>query len=170
MNLIEEKDFQILPILVVPDDRLKTKCPKIPNIDTRIQKLAKDMIATMRDAHGIGLAGPQVGIMLRLIVCEVENQLHVIANPQLARVEGNEVGTEGCLSIPGYVGDVERAIKVVVKGKNMKGKDIRIKAEGLLARCFQHEIDHLDGILYTDKLISPKTFRKRIDSDEVGLE
>ena len=158
-------------IVVVDDPRLRTKCPKVPKIDDSIRRLIDDMVDTMRDAPGIGLAAPQVGVLLRVIVCEVEDHLHALINPEIVRAEGEQVGDEGCLSIPGYIGEVKRAEKVVVKAKNRAGKDVRIKAEGLLARCLQHEIDHIDGILFTDRLTDPKTFRKvapEIAAEAVG--
>ena len=155
----------IREIVVVEDRRLRTKCPKVPKIDASIQRLIDDMVDTMRDAPGIGLAAPQVGVLLRVIVCEVEQNLHCLVNPELIRAEGEQVGSEGCLSIPGYIGEVQRANKVVVKARNRAGKDVRIKAEGLLARCLQHEIDHIDGILFTDRLTDPRTLRKVSDKE-----
>lgn len=147
-------------IVVVEDARLRTKCPRVPRVDDSIRQLIDDMVDTMRDAPGIGLAAPQVGVLLRVIVCEVDENLHTIVNPEIVRAEGEQVGDEGCLSIPGYIGEVTRAERVVVKGKNRSGKDIRIKAEGLLARCLQHEIDHIDGILFTDRMDDPSQLRK----------
>src|ERR1700730_2223791 len=147
-------------IVVVEDKRLRTKCPRVPKIDDSIRQLIDEMVDTMRAAPGIGLAAPQVGVLLRVIVCEVDENLHALVNPEIVRAEGEQVGDEGCLSIPGYVGEVPRAMKVVVKGKNRNGKDVRIKAEGLLARCFQHEIDHVDGILFPDRMEDPTKLRK----------
>ncbi|MEA2682666.1 MAG: peptide deformylase [Chloroflexota bacterium] len=150
----------IREIVVVEDKRLRTRCPKVPKIDASVQRLIDDMVDTMRDAPGIGLAAPQVGVLLRVIVCEVDENLHCLVNPEIIRAEGEQVGNEGCLSIPGYIGEVKRFDRVTVKAKNRAGKDVRIKAEGLLARCLQHEIDHVDGILFTDRLTDPKTFVK----------
>jgi peptide deformylase len=150
----------IREIVVVEDPRLRVKCPRVPKVDDSIRQLIDDMVDTMRDAPGIGLAAPQVGVLLRVIVCEVDESLHVLVNPEIVRSEGEELGIEGCLSIPGYVGDVKRASRVTVKGKNRNGKDIRVKAEGLLARCLQHEIDHVDGVLFTDRLVSPESLRR----------
>jgi peptide deformylase len=155
----------IREIVVVEDKRLHTKCPRVPKIDASIQHLIDDMVDTMREAPGIGLAAPQVGVLLRVIVCEVEQNLHCLVNPEIIRAEGEQVGTEGCLSIPGYIGEVQRANKVVVKARNRAGKEVRIKADALLARCLQHEIDHIDGILFTDRLTDPKTFRKVSDQE-----
>ncbi len=147
-------------IVVVEDSRLRTKSPRVPKIDTSIQQLIDDMVDTMREAPGIGLAAPQVGVTLRVIVCEVDENLHTLVNPEIVRAEGEQVGDEGCLSIPGYTGEVKRAMKVVVKGKNRNGKEVRIKAAGLLARCLQHEIDHIDGILFPDRMDDPTKLRK----------
>jgi len=147
-------------IVVVEDPRLRTKCPKVPKVDDSIRKLVDDMVDTMREAPGIGLAAPQVGVLLRVIVCEVEDHLHALVNPEIVRAEGEQVGDEACLSIPGYAGPVKRFEKVVVKGKNRSGKEVRVRAEGLLARCLQHEIDHIDGVLFVDRLTSPESLRK----------
>jgi peptide deformylase len=158
-------------IVVADDPRLRTKCPKVPKIDDSIRRLIDDMVDTMRDAPGIGLAAPQVGVLLRVIVCEVEDHLHALVNPEIVRAEGEQVGDEGCLSIPGYIGEVKRYERVVVKAKNRAGKDVRVRAEGLLARCLQHEIDHIDGVLFTDRLTSPESLRKvapEIAAEAVG--
>lgn len=150
----------IREIVIEPDPRLHQKCPRVPKVDDSIRRLIDDMVDTMRDAPGVGLAAPQVGVLLRVIVAEVEGTLHALVNPEIVRADGEQVGEEGCLSIPHYIGEVKRAERVVVKGKNRAGKDVRIKAEGLLARCLQHEIDHIDGILFTSRLTDPKTLRK----------
>ena len=162
----------IREIVVVEDKRLRTKCPRVPRVDASIQLLIDDMVDTMREAPGIGLAAPQVGVTLRVIVCEVDANLHCLVNPELIRAEGEQVGNEGCLSIPGYIGEVKRFERVVVKAKNRAGKDVRVKAEGLLARCIQHEIDHIDGILFTDRLTDPSTFRKvsAAEAEEAAAE
>ena len=154
-------------IVVVEDRRLRTKCPKVPKVDDSTRRLIDDMVDTMRDAPGIGLAAPQVGVLLRVIVAEVDDQLHALVNPEIIRAEGEQVGDEGCLSIPGYVGEVKRFERVVVKAKNRAGKEVRVRGEGLLARCLQHEIDHIDGILFTDRLTSPDSLRK-VAPDEAG--
>src|SRR4030081_3108912 len=105
-------------IVVVDDPRLRTKCPKVPKVDDSIRRLVDDMVDTMRDAPGIGLAAPQVGVLLRVIVCEVDDHLHVLINPEIIRAEGEQVGDEACLSVPGYAGEVRRFEKIAVKGKN----------------------------------------------------
>jgi peptide deformylase len=119
-----------------------------------------DMVETMFDANGVGLAAPQVGVSLRVIVLRVDNQIYQVANPEMVRCEGDQTGLEGCLSVPGWVGEVTRCQRVVAKGINRHGKEIRIKGDGLLARAIQHEIDHLDGILFLDHLSLLK--RKRL--------
>jgi peptide deformylase len=158
----------IRDIVVVEDARLRTKAPRVPKIDSSVQQLIDDMVDTMREAPGIGLAAPQVGVPLRVIVCEVDENLHTLVNPEIVRAEGEQVGDEGCLSIPGYLGEVTRAMKVVVKGRNRNGKEVRIKAEGLLARCLQHEIDHIDGILFPDRMDDPTKIRKVEDAVAEG--
>ena len=125
-----------------------------------------DMVETMVSASGVGLAATQVGVSQRVIVLKVDNQLYQLANPELIRASGEQVGYEGCLSVPGYIGEVSRAQRVVVKALNRHGKEVRIKGEDLLARALQHEIDHLDGVLFVDKLTSLDTLKEV----EVGSE
>jgi peptide deformylase len=111
-----------------------------------------DMVETMFSANGVGLAAPQVNVPLRVIVLRVENQIYQLANPEMVRCNGEQTGLEGCLSVPGLVGEVTRCERVVAKGLNRHGREIRIKGDGLLARAVQHEIDHLDGVLFTSKV------------------
>ncbi len=151
----------IREIVTVPDEVLRRKARKVTVFDANLQKLIDDMVETMRQAPGVGLAAPQVGISERLIVVEyAENdededapkKLFVVANPEIVKVSTEtEKGIEGCLSIPGLVGEVERPLQVVIRGQNRRGQPVRIKAKGWLARIFQHEIDHLEGILFTDR-------------------
>ena len=122
-----------------------------------LEKLAKNMIETMYSAPGIGLAAPQVGLNIRLAtvdlsVGEDESQLITICNPQIASVEGEQKSEEGCLSIPEFTDTIVRPKKMVVRGQSIRGEEVVIEAEGLLARCFSHEIDHLNGILFIDHL------------------
>jgi peptide deformylase len=147
-------------IYTVPDDVLRRKARKVTDFGPELQTLIDDMVETMRDAPGVGLAAPQVGASLRVIVVEfgdeedeeVPPKLYTVVNPEIKRFSREtELGTEGCLSIPGFVGEVERQVGVVVQGQNRHGKSMRIKANGWLARIFQHEIDHVDGILFTDR-------------------
>lgn len=152
----------VLPIRKVPDPILREKAKRIKNIDRSIAKLAKDMIETMQAASGAGLAGPQVGVPLRIVVIGVpEKETLVLINPQIMRKSGERIIEEGCLSIPGYVGEVKRAISVTVKALDVKGKEIRVKGkDDILAQALEHEINHLNGILYTDELTNKGSFRK----------
>ncbi len=150
----------IREIVKTPDPVLRRKAHKITKFDKDLQTLIDDMIETMREAPGVGLAAPQVGVSERLIVIEYgddedENapkKLFAVINPEIIQASEEKVeGIEACLSIPQLVGEVERHEKVVVKGFNRHGKPAKIKVEGWLARIFQHEIDHLDGVLFTDR-------------------
>jgi peptide deformylase len=153
----------LLPITTLPDPVLRRKAHKITVIDKDLQTLIDDMVETMRDAPGVGLAAPQIGKSIRLCVVEYGTEdedgdeveetkkLYVLINPEIVEVSEELVlGTEGCLSIPGLVGQVDRHEKIVVKALNRFGRPLRIKAQGWLARIFQHEIDHLNGVVFTD--------------------
>ncbi len=147
-------------IVLLGDPVLRQKAKRVTRFDASIQQLIDDMIDTMRDAPGTGLAAPQVGVPLRIAVIEVDEEITVVCNPEIVLMEGEYEPEEGCLSIPGYVANVKRALKVVVRAKNRRGKDIKVKADGLLAHALQHEIDHLDGILFIDRLPSLDLLRK----------
>jgi len=143
-------------ILIEPDPMLHKVAKKVTNLELKLpltQQLIDDMFATMRDAPGIGLAAPQVGVGKRIIVVHVseEDSAYAVINPVLSDFEGEVEAVEGCLSIPGKVGDVKRAESCTVTGLDRDGKKFSLRADGLLARCFQHEVDHLDGVLITDK-------------------
>jgi peptide deformylase len=161
-------------ILVVdnPNERriLRAKAKKISRFEPYLEKLVEDMWETMRAAPGVGLAAPQVGESIRVLVAEYEDQAVALVNPEIIkRSDEEELGTEGCLSIPGYVGDdVPRATAVTVKARDPKGKEIRVKADGWFARILQHEIDHLDGILYTDRIPAEKV--REVTEDDVEAE
>jgi peptide deformylase len=150
----------IRPILVVGNPVLHQKAKRVSQVDKSIQRLIDDMIETMRAAPGVGLAGPQVGLPLRLAVIEVDDEVTVIVNPEITKRVGEVELDEGCLSVPGYWGSVKRAEKVTVKAKDRHGKDFRLTAEGLLAQALQHEIDHLDGYLYVDRMDSLDKLRR----------
>jgi peptide deformylase len=156
----------ILEILTKENPRLRIRAKRVARVDDSVRRLMDDMVETMLDAPGVGLAATQVGVPLRVIVMKVDNQLYTLANPEVVRSSGEQIGYEGCLSVPGYIGEVARAEKVVARGLNRNGKEVRIKGEGLLARAIQHEIDHLDGILFIDKLTSLDTLKEV----EVGSE
>ena len=160
----------VVPIRTTPDPILRQKARRVKSVDGSIRKLADDMLETMHAASGVGLAAPQVGVPLRVVVVrlpEDEEQI-VLINPQVVRRAGETVAAEGCLSIPGYVADVPRAARVTVKGLDRDGKETRVKGEELLARVLQHEIDHLNGTLYTDYLESLDELRK-IEPEEAQL-
>lgn len=134
----------------MPEAVLRQKARPVERIDQALLRLLDDMVETMYEARGIGLAAPQVGISKRVIVVDIGDGPIALINPKLDEFEGEEVGPEGCLSIPGILGEVKRALKCVARGLNEQGHKVRIPAEGLLARVFQHEVDHLDGRLFTD--------------------
>ena len=147
-------------IVTLPQVVLRQKARKVTDFGPGLQLLVEDMIETMRQAPGVGLAAPQVGESTRLIVVEfgdednedVPPKLYVMLNPEITRASQETlIGTEGCLSIPGIQGDVERLEAVTVKGLNRHGQPMTVKAKGWLARIFQHEIDHLDGVLFVDR-------------------
>ncbi|GAA0061783.1 peptide deformylase [Clostridium sp. CTA-1] len=136
------------------DELLRKKSRKIEKIDDRILTLLEDMAETMYSAEGVGLAAPQVGILKRVVVIDVGEGLIKLINPEIIETEGSQKDVEGCLSVPGEQGEVERPYKVKVKALNEKGEEIVLEGEELLARAFCHEIDHLDGILFVDKVIN----------------
>jgi len=159
----------VRPILTVEHPVLRQKARKVPRVDTSIQRLLDDLAETMLDAPGAGLAANQIGVALRVCVVKGdENQIWGLVNPVIVKATGSQVGDEGCLSKPGWVGQVERHEAVVVKALNRHGKEVRIKSTGFTARAFQHELDHLDGVLFTDRLTSLDTLR-RVE-DLVGEE
>lgn len=130
---------------------LKEKARPVPKITPNVIKLLENMADTMYEAQGVGLAAPQVGVSKRIAVVDVGDGLIELINPVIIHKEGIETDTEGCLSIPGVKGEVARAAKVRVKALDRHGKEMEYEGEGFLARAFQHEIDHLDGILFVDK-------------------
>ena len=143
----------VLPIRTLPDPVLRTKAKRVRFIDNSIQKLIDDMIDTMRQVNGVGLAANQVGVPLRVAVVRVpEQDVVVLINPEMVRRSEEREMEEGCLSVPGYKGQLKRSVAVVVKGLDRQGKEIRIKADGLVAHALQHELDHLNGTLYVDRL------------------
>jgi peptide deformylase len=151
----------VRPILNFDQPVLREKAKKVARVDTSIQRLIDDLTETMLAAPGAGLAAPQVGVPLRVCVVKGdENQIWALVNPEVIRSEGVQVGYEGCLSYPGWVGEVARHEMVVVKGRNRRGKEVRIKSTGFTARAFQHEIDHLDGILFIDRLTNLDTLQR----------
>lgn len=152
----------VFPIRTFPDPLLKQKAKRVTTIDRSIKKLISNMIETLHAEPGrAGLAAPQIGVPLRVIVIGLpENEDIVLINPQIVRRRGERLIDEGCLSVPGYFGQIKRAESVTVKGRDQNGKETRIKAEGLLAQALEHEIDHLNGVLYLDHLESVEQLRK----------
>jgi peptide deformylase len=147
-------------IVTLPQVILRHKAHKVTDFGPEFQALVDDMVETMREAPGVGLAAPQVGESIRLIVVEFGDEededapakLYAMVNPEITRRSDETLlGTEGCLSIPGIQGEVERAATVTVMGLNRRGRPMTVKAKGWLARIFQHEIDHLDGVLFVDR-------------------
>lgn len=146
---------------------LRRKAKKVSRFDAYVERLVNDMWETMRAAPGVGLAAPQIGESIRVLVAEYEDEHVALVNPEILK-KSDEIllGTEGCLSIPGVVGDdVPRAASVVVKARDPKGKEIRVKAEGWFARVLQHEIDHLDGVLFIDHIPPDKV--RDVEPDEI---
>lgn len=152
----------VLPIITLPDPVLKQKAKRVKTIDGSIQKLIANMLETVRaDPGRAALAAPQVGTSLRVIVIDIpEAENIVLINPEIVKRSGERSVTEGCLSVPGYYGEIKRSEQVTVKGRDASGKEIRIKAEELLAQALEHEIDHLNGILYIDHLESQDKLHK----------
>lgn len=145
----------ILKIVKVNDgeDFLRKKSRPVEEITPRIRTLLDDMVETMRNANGCGLAGVQVGVLRRIVVIETEEGLFELINPRIVAMAGEQESEEGCLSLPGEWGVTRRPMYVTARALNREGKEIEIKASGLLAKAICHELDHLDGILYTDKVI-----------------
>ncbi len=148
-------------IVTLPNPILRRKARPVTDFGPALQTLVDDMIETMRQAPGVGLAAPQVGVSERVIVVEypedeeredAPKKLYVVVNPEIKEISREtEMGIEGCLSLPGLLGEVERALAVTVRGRTRRGQPIKIKAKGWMARIFQHEIDHIEGIVYTDR-------------------
>jgi peptide deformylase len=147
----------ILPIRLYPDPVLRVACRAVETFDGELRRLAEDMVETMHQAPGVGLAAPQVGVEIRLAVVDVsvseeEGALHVLVNPAIKRQEGDDQDVEGCLSIPDFTEKVTRPGRVHIEALDLEGRPFDLKAEGLLARVICHEIDHLEGVLFVDRL------------------
>jgi len=154
----------ILPIRNLPDPVLRRKANKVPKIDDSVQQLINDMLETMQQANGAGLAAPQVGVSLRIITLQIPEQEPIaIINPEIVKRSGERDVIEGCLSVPGYSGEIKRAVSVTIKGLNREGKAVRFKANDIMAQAFEHEIDHLNGTLYIDHLESQDKLHKNED-------
>ena len=146
-------------IITVPNEVLRRNTHIVTNFDKNLKTLIDDMVETMRNAPGVGLAAPQIGILEQIVVIEFGDEedeeapkkLYTVVNPEITRMSNEKLmGVEGCLSVPGVVGDVERSLSIVVKGQNRNGQKVKYKLSGWVARIFQHEIDHLTGVLFID--------------------
>ncbi|NLL47889.1 MAG: peptide deformylase [Firmicutes bacterium] len=143
-----------LPIIKIGDPVLEQEAVEVPKITKKITKLIDDMLETMYDANGVGLAAPQVGVSQRIIVLDVGEGPVVLVNPVIQSAQGEEIDVEGCLSIPERWVYVKRATQVVITGLNEKGKPVRIEADGYFARALQHEVDHLHGVLMLERMLA----------------
>ena len=148
------------------DDVLRKHARRVDKFDKRLRTLLDDMADTMYKADGVGLAAPQVGILKRVVVIDVGDGLIELVNPEIISAEGKAEGPEGCLSVPGRRGMVERPERVTVAAQNRDGKPIQIEATELLAVCLCHEIDHLDGVLYVDKMTEEITDQDDSEDEE----
>ncbi|MFC1951740.1 peptide deformylase [Chloroflexota bacterium] len=159
----------ILPLCHFPDDPiLRQKAKRVSRIDSSIQRLIDNMTETMQQINGVGLAAPQVGVPLRVIVLQMPDEAPMaIINPEIVKRAGEQEMTEGCLSVPGYFGEIKRSASVTVKGQDRQRKVIRVKATGLLAEALEHEIDHLNGTLYIDHIESQDKLHKVEATDKI---
>ncbi len=150
------------------DSSLRQKAKRVPTVDQSIRRLIDDMVRTMQQSNGVGLAAPQIGVPLRIAVFQMpEEKPFAIINPEIVKRSGDRVVVEGCLSVPGYQGEIKRSDSVTVKGLNEQGKPLRIKAVGLLAQALEHEIDHLNGVLYLEHIESEdKLYKLEPETDK----
>ncbi len=165
----------LLDIILEGDPRLRQRASRIRTVDPSIRRLAHDMRETMLDAPGVGLAAPQVGILLRMVTIylpadfekdgEPEHD-YTLLNPEIVKAEGRVMGYEGCLSIPNWTGEVPRAKRLTLKAMDLEGKQVRLKLDGWIARVAQHELDHLDGILFIDRVEDKSTIQEIPDEDD----
>lgn len=159
-----------LTVRVVPDPVLRQKAKKVTSMDKSVQRLIDDMIETMHVANGVGLAAPQVGAALRICVIEMPDEdVITLINPEIIGRKGERFVEEACLSVPGYQGEIKRSVLVKVKALDRQGKEIRLKGDELLAQALEHEIDHLNGVLYIDYVESPDKLWKLSSANQEGL-
>jgi len=160
----------VLPLRFAPDPVLRQKAKRVRNMDESIKRLIDDMLETMPAVSGVGLAAPQVGVPLRVAVIGIpEEETIVLINPEIVKRSGERTVVEGCLSVPGYRGEIQRSVSVTVKGRDRQWKEVRLKATELLAQALEHEIDHLNGVLYIDHLESPDDLYQIEAEEERGL-
>lgn len=165
----------ILPIRIYPDPVLRKKCGRVETFDDGLRKLAANMVETMHAAPGVGLAAPQVGVDLRLAVVDISvgedpAALRVLVNPEITRREGLETDTEGCLSLPGITDKVDRPLSITLRAQGLDGQPFELQAEDYLARAICHEVDHLDGVLFTDHLRGLRKERARRQLKKLAAE
>ena len=159
--------MSVLIIKTFPDPVLRQKARRVRGIDRSIGRLADNMVETMYAAYGMGLAAPQIGIPLRVVVLELDKgRVEVLINPEVIKRKGERIIDEGCLSIPGYRGKVRRAEKIWVKGYDLRGREVKLRKEDLLAQALEHEIDHLNGVLYIDHLAEKGGLYKLEEEEE----
>jgi len=147
------------------DEILRKKAKPVKDINDKILALLDDMLETLHDRNGVGLAAPQIGVLKRIAIIDNEDDFYELINPVIVATEGTQVSDEGCLSVPGLHGDVERPMKITVEAQNRNGDTITVEAEEYLASIFCHEIDHLDGVLYLDKATNVRQIEKNEDED-----
>ncbi len=164
----------IVPIYEFPHEVLRRKARKVKKFDDSINRIAEDLVDTMQNAQGVGLAANQIGILKRIIAIQLpEEDPRVYINPEIIEKEGEREVAEACLSVPGYTGIITRSIWVKAKAWDREWKNVRVKAEGLLAQALEHEIDHLNGILYMDHLNEHQKLQKiepEINTEEIQEE
>ena len=160
----------IRQLRALPDPALRQKAKRVSTIGSSIQQLIDDMVETMQQAKGVGLAAPQVGVSLRVVVLQMPGEEPItIINPQIVKRSGEREVSEACLSVPGYVGEIKRSVSVTVKGRDRQGKAIRLKATDLMAQALEHELDHLNGVLYIDHIESQDKLQKAEPETQGGV-
>lgn len=156
-------------ILHYGEEQLRKESEPIKVIDDEIIKLVKDMEETMKKAEGIGLAAPQIGKNIRLAIIDADDELLIMINPQILKKSGTQTGNEGCLSFPGLSESVKRANKIVVQAVDIDGSEYELEAEGLMARAIQHEMDHLDGVLFVDRISKARKLQIKNELEQIKL-
>jgi peptide deformylase len=160
----------VLPLCYAPDPVLRRRAKRVSSLDGSVQKLIDDMLETMPAVYGVGLAAPQVGASLRIAVIGLPDEEPIVmVNPEMVKRSGERTVLEGCLSVPGYQGEIRRSVTVTVKARDRRGKEFRVKGTELLAQALEHELDHLNGVLYLDHLESPDKLHGVEAEEEPGL-
>lgn len=168
----------VRPIIYADNPHLRQKSRKVKFFGPGLKTLVDDMLETMDSANGLGLAAPQVDVRERVVVIKLpedeedpeSGKTYILVNPEIVRADGEEEGQEGCLSVPGWWGLVKRSTSVTVKAQDLKGKSFRLKAHGLFARAVQHEVDHLDGVLFIDRVEGPEKLFQAKSQEETEQE